>query len=355
MLNSVRPTQWIVVIVLLAMILPQSGYGETTAPELIVDAGEVTIHRSRDSVIVFVYVENVVEAIGGIDMWMSIDHDEVIRFMSDSVYRCTTVYYNCQDSSCSEWDGDSCIAYEYFNCDDSLECSWRQAGATRLEGTALENWEVVDAFVYGEQRMMVQLFGIANNGGGTPPIAPGQHLLVKLVAEISSDSGYIPDSLCTDSANYANFGVTVLKVDPRSIFSDATGTEFLGWGWKDVCRDSNCIEYLEDSCITWECIEWDSVYAPDTSKIYYYDGSVTLDCADCDWIVGDADASAYIDIDDVVYLINYIFGGGDPPIPVPDAGNPDCSIDVDIDDVVFLIAYIFQGGPPPLCDCWDLL
>ena len=41
------------------------------------------------------------------------------------------------------------------------------------------------------------------------------------------------------------------------------------------------------------------------------------------------------------------FGG---PEPVPHkSGDADCSGDVDIDDVVYLIAYIFSVGPAP-CD-----
>jgi hypothetical protein len=65
-------------------------------------------------------------------------------------------------------------------------------------------------------------------------------------------------------------------------------------------------------------------------------------------ICGDADRSGGVDIDDVVYLINYIFGGGPAPIPI-ESGDTDCSGDTDIDDVVYLINFIFAGGPEP-CD-----
>jgi len=63
---------------------------------------------------------------------------------------------------------------------------------------------------------------------------------------------------------------------------------------------------------------------------------------------GDADNSGAVDIDDVVFLINYIFAGGPQPEPL-EASDADCSGDVDIDDVVYLISYIFGGGNPP-CD-----
>jgi hypothetical protein len=66
------------------------------------------------------------------------------------------------------------------------------------------------------------------------------------------------------------------------------------------------------------------------------------------YVCGDADASGEVDIDDVVYLITYIFSGGPPPDPY-ESGDGDCSGDVDIDDVVWLINYIFAGGNAP-CD-----
>ncbi|MBU1320068.1 MAG: hypothetical protein KKH67_12845 [candidate division Zixibacteria bacterium] len=68
-------------------------------------------------------------------------------------------------------------------------------------------------------------------------------------------------------------------------------------------------------------------------------------------ICGDADASGGVDIDDVVYLIQYIFAGGSAPDPLA-SGDADCSGAIDIDDVVFLISYIFAGGSPP-CDPSD--
>jgi murein tripeptide amidase MpaA len=63
-------------------------------------------------------------------------------------------------------------------------------------------------------------------------------------------------------------------------------------------------------------------------------------------VIGDADGSGGVDIDDVVFLINYIFGGGPAPDPL-EVGDADCSGGVDIDDVVYLINYIFSGGNAP--------
>jgi hypothetical protein len=47
-------------------------------------------------------------------------------------------------------------------------------------------------------------------------------------------------------------------------------------------------------------------------------------------------------------LIAYIFSGGPEPVPY-NSGDVDCTLSVDIDDVVFLINFIFAGGNMP-CD-----
>ncbi len=61
---------------------------------------------------------------------------------------------------------------------------------------------------------------------------------------------------------------------------------------------------------------------------------------------GDANADGLINIADAVYLINYLFIGGQPPIPM-EAGDANCDRLVNIADVVYLINYLFLGGAPP--------
>jgi hypothetical protein len=63
-------------------------------------------------------------------------------------------------------------------------------------------------------------------------------------------------------------------------------------------------------------------------------------------LCGDADGSGFVDIDDIVFEINFVFAGGDPPVPY-ESGDADCSGFIDIDDIVYLIMYIFAGGPAP--------
>jgi hypothetical protein len=81
---------------------------------------------------------------------------------------------------------------------------------------------------------------------------------------------------------------------------------------------------------------------------YCHADTMSFDIAS--YICGDANGSNDVDIDDAVFLVNYIFSGGLPPV-VYDTGDVDCSGNIDIDDVVYIIKYIFSGGPPPCEGC----
>jgi hypothetical protein len=67
-------------------------------------------------------------------------------------------------------------------------------------------------------------------------------------------------------------------------------------------------------------------------------------------ICGDCDSDGVVNVTDVVYLVQYVFAGGPPPVPL-EAGDADCSGTANISDAVYLVAYIFAGGPVPCADC----
>lgn len=66
----------------------------------------------------------------------------------------------------------------------------------------------------------------------------------------------------------------------------------------------------------------------------------------CEFMCGDCDGNDAIDIDDAVFLIQYIFSGGPAPNP-EETGDVDLSGECDIDDAVYIVTYIFSGGPEP--------
>jgi hypothetical protein len=68
----------------------------------------------------------------------------------------------------------------------------------------------------------------------------------------------------------------------------------------------------------------------------------------CQALRGDVNGDSVIDVGDAVYILNYLFKGGPPPLPVA-SGDTNCDGIVDIGDAVYLLNYLFKGGPPPDC------
>ncbi len=67
-----------------------------------------------------------------------------------------------------------------------------------------------------------------------------------------------------------------------------------------------------------------------------------------DFMRGDANGDGIINVPDVVYLVNYLYRGGDPPDP-EEAGDANCDDIVNVADVVYLVNYLYRGGDPPGC------
>jgi len=99
--------------------------------------------------------------------------------------------------------------------------------------------------------------------------------------------------------------------------------------------DADCVVNDSDNCPT--------VHNPDQQDS---DGDQIGDA--CEYICGDANSDGMADVSDAVYIINFVFVGGDPPDPM-EAGDPNCDDIVDVSDAVYVINYVFVGGHAP-CD-----
>ncbi|MBD3381698.1 MAG: hypothetical protein GF404_05810 [candidate division Zixibacteria bacterium] len=67
----------------------------------------------------------------------------------------------------------------------------------------------------------------------------------------------------------------------------------------------------------------------------------------CD-LCGNANGDLVVDVSDAVYIINFAFAGGPPPVPYSQA-DANCDTLVDVSDAVYIINYAFSGGNDP-CD-----
>jgi hypothetical protein len=70
--------------------------------------------------------------------------------------------------------------------------------------------------------------------------------------------------------------------------------------------------------------------------------------------MGDSNCDKRVTVADCVCLVNYLFKGGPPPIPVMGIGDVNCNGNVTVSDIVYLVSYLDKGGPkPPLCFRWN--
>lgn len=63
---------------------------------------------------------------------------------------------------------------------------------------------------------------------------------------------------------------------------------------------------------------------------------------------GDANGDGDVNIGDGVFIINYVFKSGPPPVPIQ-AGDANCDGDPNVGDAVYIINYVFKEGPAPCC------
>lgn len=64
-------------------------------------------------------------------------------------------------------------------------------------------------------------------------------------------------------------------------------------------------------------------------------------------IVGDVNKDGFINLSDIILLVNYVFKGGAAPSPQY-LGNVNGDGGVNLGDIIYLVNFIFKGGPPPV-------
>ncbi len=211
--------------------------------------------------------------------------------------------------------------------------------------TPISGWDFVESTIFGNPAGYMKVVGIQNlpepPGTPTPIYASAKPMpLFRFNMKVFTDQ---PDTLCDFSG--------LVMIEPNTTkFANRFG-ENVGWVvfYEIDTTYYNCEQWIGDSCAVWIDTLIDTIpigTEPDLELIEYINGQYLFSCHLC----GDADGSTNVDIDDVVFLITYIFGGGPEPEPLA-SGDADCSQFIDIDDVVYLISYIFSGGPEPCEEC----
>jgi hypothetical protein len=65
------------------------------------------------------------------------------------------------------------------------------------------------------------------------------------------------------------------------------------------------------------------------------------------YVNGDVDFNQLVNVSDIVYLVNFVFGNGTYPVPWAAAVAIDSDPSVNVSDIVYMINFVFGDGPPP--------
>jgi hypothetical protein len=137
--------------------------------------------------------------------------------------------------------------------------------------------------------------------------------------------------------------------------------------WEGVSfSDSVVIEYSTDGGSNWLPVgrakggsyHW---VIPDTPsdeclvRIFDVDNGIPIDTSDdffviSDYVPGDASGDLVVNVGDAIYLLNYLFKNGDPPVPTA-AGDVNADCVVNVGDAIYILNYLFKAGDPPQPGC----
>ncbi len=152
----------------------------------------------------------------------------------------------------------------------------------------------------------------------------------------------VPDATIGEPYSYDFWAVGgVEPYDWRKVAGQPPyGTVFSGGAEASI---SGTPQIIGTSAVILELTDSDSPVNVDTMTVF-------IDVVEQQFICGDVNDSGVTDIDDVVYLISYVFSGGPEP-PNPQSADVNCSGDIDIDDITYLIGYVFSGTGDPCGGC----
>ena len=151
---------------------------------------------------------------------------------------------------------------------------------------------------------------------------------------------FSPDGMSADTVGFNGIGICGTGIPAGYddvIYSVDIGPIDVSYSGKEICLDSSWYPFVG---------EWLWSVNPGERRIPEWDGPHCFNIAD--FYCGDVngDGNPLVQIDDLVYLVDYFFTGGPPP-PLMEAADVDGCQGVTVEDIVYLAAHIFYSGPAP--------
>ncbi len=215
-----------------------------------------------------------------------------------------------------------------------------------------------DAIHYAYNNNVIVVAAVGNDSTGDPNLFPYPAKESNTIAVAALDS-------LNRKADFSNYGKKVdISAPGTRVYAPYLDTSYAWWDGTSfaaplvagaaalLCQvDPSLTPGAVDSLLEESAINLDAInpeYVDSLGKgLLNPEGALTMLA---NFICGDTDGSSQVTISDAVYIINYIFAGGPPPVPSM-AGDCDCSGMITISDAVYLITYIFSSGNPPCGSC----
>jgi hypothetical protein len=276
------------------------------SPILIIQVDTVYAYPGQQDVTFPIYLQNLTDTVAGFQLWMMLDQPDIMQF----------------------------------------------TGGFDTSGTLTSGWEFIDVRSVGGQGFDIRITGLANMVADpyTPGIGfpqTGDIPLIKIKANIYD----IPD---TTTDRYVVLFMVLGDVN-NFHFSDEMGN-LIGI-YLDTVIDTNwyqCMQWMpppdDTICLNWQQVSGppadsifvDTVIVPhlDTNLVEVIDGAMVIHPC------GDANGTGKVNIQDITFLINFLYKSGLPPTPYQ-TGDSNGNGIVNIQDITYLINYLYKNGPAP--------
>ena len=337
----------------------------SAVPELVVRVSDTTGSSCQQNSVISVYVTNITDSIAGFSLWLRLDRPDIMKFQIDTVHEFDTTYWRCL-----QYNGQNCIdsvswpkdsvgyPYDFLHVKDTLVT----IGNIDRTGTLISNWDLVKTRSISGTGTDILVTGLASFDISPPifppPFPPRQQeaLLFRLQADILCVSDTLTDrtvrilveSDFLDKFTFARPNGTVIGLYGR-IVPDTVCWNCTTW------VGGNCIDSIKSTFppCDWTTIEMDTVPTLDTTKVFVYDGSLTVNAGCCIGSTGNVNKSVLEtpDLSDLSLLIAYLTQSPRPTLQCEKEANVNALSTVDLSDLSLLISYLTQTPRPTLPVC----
>ncbi len=399
-------------LLLIVVLALMSSSANAQTPRVAVRVGDTTSLPGQQNTVISVYMDNNFpsqDVVTGFEISIRLGFPDIMEFQVDTVPETFRTYFQCLAPTnytsgmectqwiqvdtveavewwqCQSWSGDDCLSWLAVDSTqefDSVyyEPTWDSMYSQEMEivigsvdttGTLVSGWEVLRVESGSGDGQSMTIYGAADFYGGpaTPGIEPQTGgLLFRLLADVFE----IPDSVTERTVN-----IEILhEFYDQLSFVDENG-DVVGLHYNEVEHTYyyKCLQWAGETCVDWVQVQppdpdWDwftvdtlSIPYLDTFEMVPIDGALTVLVPDSGCCVGirgnaNADEEEYVNISDITFLVNYLFGIPTGPEPsCREEGNANGSSDgglelINISDVTYLVEYLFGiplGPPPPSC------